>query len=326
MGASGSPCPGGPCRRRALLSLPVHGSVLSLASSASSTYSSVSVPVSPSAPAPRSDRDGGHGRLTPMGLGEQGCAWSPQLGVQLLGGLVPDQLVPFVSLTHGGSLVPELWGVGHVCGQVRWAGSGTLTACRMYQVSHGPTPGPVPKPLPLRVGGRRASSSGGLLGHDSWPESSPQGSLSPRPPCRAWAPWARSWPVPALSALLRDPVPAGLASGAHSNRRPLSLPPPPALLRSLLQAEERMQSEVGREAGVRGGRAARRPRPHTLHAVPFPPAPLGCRLSCCLSLPQQIRKLRRELESSQEKVATLTSQLSANVSALTAGTPGWPLA
>lgn len=29
---------------------------------------------------------------------------------------------------------------------------------------------------------------------------------------------------------------------------------------------------------------------------------------------QQIRKLRRELESSQEKVATLTSQLSANVS------------
>lgn len=30
--------------------------------------------------------------------------------------------------------------------------------------------------------------------------------------------------------------------------------------------------------------------------------------------PQQIRKLRRELESSQEKVATLTSQLSANVS------------
>lgn len=34
---------------------------------------------------------------------------------------------------------------------------------------------------------------------------------------------------------------------------------------------------------------------------------------CALS-PQQIRKLRRELESSQEKVATLTSQLSANVS------------
>ncbi|PIO31374.1 hypothetical protein AB205_0051330, partial [Aquarana catesbeiana] len=30
---------------------------------------------------------------------------------------------------------------------------------------------------------------------------------------------------------------------------------------------------------------------------------------------EQIRKLRRELESSQEKVATLTTQLSANVSA-----------
>lgn len=29
--------------------------------------------------------------------------------------------------------------------------------------------------------------------------------------------------------------------------------------------------------------------------------------------PQQIRKLRRELESSQEKVADLTMQLSANV-------------
>lgn len=29
--------------------------------------------------------------------------------------------------------------------------------------------------------------------------------------------------------------------------------------------------------------------------------------------PQQIRKLRRELESSQEKVANLTMQLSANV-------------
>ncbi len=33
-------------------------------------------------------------------------------------------------------------------------------------------------------------------------------------------------------------------------------------------------------------------------------------LSIC---PQQIRKLRRELESSQEKVADLTMQLSANV-------------
>lgn len=37
---------------------------------------------------------------------------------------------------------------------------------------------------------------------------------------------------------------------------------------------------------------------------------------------QQIRKLRRELESSQEKVATLTSQLSANVSAGKSGGPG----
>ncbi len=31
---------------------------------------------------------------------------------------------------------------------------------------------------------------------------------------------------------------------------------------------------------------------------------------------QQIRKLRRELDSSQEKVATLTSQLAANVSVM----------
>lgn len=41
-----------------------------------------------------------------------------------------------------------------------------------------------------------------------------------------------------------------------------------------------------------------------------------------LLLSQQIRKLRRELESSQEKVATLTSQLSANVSAVKRGGPG----
>ncbi|KAF5913976.1 hypothetical protein HPG69_010134 [Diceros bicornis minor] len=42
---------------------------------------------------------------------------------------------------------------------------------------------------------------------------------------------------------------------------------------------------------------------------------------------EQIRKLRRELESSQEKVATLTSQLSANVSAIKSGRPRqlfWP--
>ncbi len=34
-------------------------------------------------------------------------------------------------------------------------------------------------------------------------------------------------------------------------------------------------------------------------------------------LNQQIRKLRRELDASQEKVATLTSQLAANVSLFT---------
>lgn len=35
---------------------------------------------------------------------------------------------------------------------------------------------------------------------------------------------------------------------------------------------------------------------------------------CSLIQKQQIRKLRRELDASQEKVATLTSQLAANVS------------
>uniref|UniRef100_A0A8C2SAP7 Neuron navigator 1 n=1 Tax=Capra hircus TaxID=9925 RepID=A0A8C2SAP7_CAPHI len=60
--------------------------------------------------------------------------------------------------------------------------------------------------------------------------------------------------------------------------------------------------------------------------LPSPPA-LSMSLSAkgqltnivCLSLPpQQIRKLRRELESSQEKVATLTSQLSANANLVAA--------
>lgn len=68
------------------------------------------------------------------------------------------------------------------------------------------------------------------------------------------------------------------------------------------QAEEKMQSEVS-------------PRPLLIacpcrcgageRLAPLTPSALS---------PQQIRKLRRELESSQEKVATLTSQLSANVS------------
>lgn len=66
-----------------------------------------------------------------------------------------------------------------------------------------------------------------------------------------------------------------------------------------------MQSEVGRPASSRSP-APSTPRPPGL---PVPPPKLS--LS---SFSQQIRKLRRELESSQEKVATLTSQLSANVS------------
>lgn len=38
----------------------------------------------------------------------------------------------------------------------------------------------------------------------------------------------------------------------------------------------------------------------------------GCNIFFCFSS-QQIRKLRRELESSQEKVSNLTTQLTANV-------------
>lgn len=64
------------------------------------------------------------------------------------------------------------------------------------------------------------------------------------------------------------------------------------------QAEEKMQSEVSpRSAPCPPQGERQRPGPHP-----------------CALFPQQIRKLRRELESSQEKVATLTSQLSANVS------------
>lgn len=70
-------------------------------------------------------------------------------------------------------------------------------------------------------------------------------------------------------------------------------------LLSCCQAEEKMQSEVS---------------PHPLlTSAPAPVRAVEAPLISALS-PQQIRKLRRELESSQEKVATLTSQLSANVS------------
>uniref|UniRef100_A0A8C0EK56 Neuron navigator 1 n=1 Tax=Bubo bubo TaxID=30461 RepID=A0A8C0EK56_BUBBB len=49
-----------------------------------------------------------------------------------------------------------------------------------------------------------------------------------------------------------------------------------------------------------------------------PPLPRLAPLTPCPLSPQQIRKLRRELESSQEKVATLTSQLSANANLVAA--------
>lgn len=63
-----------------------------------------------------------------------------------------------------------------------------------------------------------------------------------------------------------------------------------------------MQSEVSPHL-VLVARSCRRGEGE--HLAPLTPSALS---------PQQIRKLRRELESSQEKVATLTSQLSANVS------------
>lgn len=75
-----------------------------------------------------------------------------------------------------------------------------------------------------------------------------------------------------------------------------------------------MQSEVGRRAFIRSltSRAA----------SPSQTLCFCCRNRASLFPSQQIRKLRRELESSQEKVATLTSQLSANVSARTRARPG----
>lgn len=57
------------------------------------------------------------------------------------------------------------------------------------------------------------------------------------------------------------------------------------------------------------------PGPHLAAAAEASaPTPLTPPRPLFVLSPQQIRKLRRELESSQEKVATLTSQLSANVS------------
>lgn len=72
-----------------------------------------------------------------------------------------------------------------------------------------------------------------------------------------------------------------------------------------------MQSEVGCEAFVP---ACRPPALHLPPGLTLRPRKLSLLPS------QQIRKLRRELESSQEKVATLTSQLSANVSEIQAVT------
>lgn len=69
-----------------------------------------------------------------------------------------------------------------------------------------------------------------------------------------------------------------------------------------------MQSEVGYKAFLCFFNTAA----HSNFSLSNLPLPSVACLSLFLS--QQIRKLRRELESSQEKVATLTSQLSANVS------------
>ncbi|ELK34960.1 Neuron navigator 1 [Myotis davidii] len=83
----------------------------------------------------------------------------------------------------------------------------------------------------------------------------------------------------------------------------------PPSLANLDKAEERMQSEVGRPA------SSRLPAPSTPRPPGLPVPPPKLSLS---SFSQQIRKLRRELESSQEKVATLTSQLSANANLVAA--------
>ncbi|KFW85820.1 Neuron navigator 1, partial [Manacus vitellinus] len=90
-------------------------------------------------------------------------------------------------------------------------------------------------------------------------------------------------------------------SGLPESDEQQDLPSPPAL----------PMAQVGKGPLTSIGQCSLLPVPSPLPSFCLPPHP------STLS-PQQIRKLRRELESSQEKVATLTSQLSANANLVAA--------